>query len=85
MDKVSHRGFLISVFVRRTRGVWDVTTTIYVPEGLAHELGDQVIMDVDKSGTNRIDEVRQEAIERAKKAIDALVTPRSVTAAAATK
>jgi len=53
-------------------------TTIYVPEGLAHDLGDQVIMDIDKSGTNRIDEVRHEAIERAKKAVDDLVTPRAV-------
>jgi|KBSMisStaDraftv2_1062788.scaffolds.fasta_scaffold2934181_1 hypothetical protein len=78
MDKVSHRGFLISVFVRRTRGIWEVMTTIYVPEGLAHDLGDQVIMDIDKSGTNRIDEVRHEAIERAKKAVDDLVTPRAV-------
>jgi len=78
MDKVSHRGFLISVFVRRTRGIWEVMTTIYVPQGLAHDLGDQVIMDIDKSGTNRIDEVRHEAIERAKKAVDDLVTPRAV-------
>jgi len=78
MYKVSHRGFLISVFVRRTRGIWEVMTTIYVPEGLAHDLGDQVIMDIDKSGTNRIDEVRHEAIERAKKAVDDLVTPRAV-------
>jgi hypothetical protein len=81
MDKVSHRGFLISVFVRRTRGIWEVMTTIYVPEGLAHDLGDQVIMDIDKSGTNRIDEVRHEAIERAKKAVDDLVTPRAVVSA----
>ena len=84
MDKVSHRGFLISVFVRRTRGIWEVMTTIYVPEGLSHDLGDQVIMDVDKSGTNRIDDVRHDAIERAKKAVDDLVTPRAV-ASAATK
>jgi len=81
VDKVSHRGFLISVFVRRTRGIWEVMTTIYVPEGLAHDLGDQVIMDIDKSGTNRIDEVRHEAIERAKKAVDDLVTPRAVVSA----
>jgi len=81
MDKFSHRGFLISVFVRRTRGIWEVMTTIYVPEGLAHDLGDQVIMDIDKSGTNRIDEVRHEAIERAKKAVDDLVTPRAVVSA----
>ena len=79
MDKVSHRGFLIAVFVRRTRGIWDVMTTIYVPEGLVHELGDQVIMDIDKSGTNRIDEVRHEAIERAKKVIDNLVAVRTRT------
>jgi len=81
VDKVSHRGFLISVFVRRTRGIWEVMTTIYVPQGLAHDLGDQVIMDIDKSGTNRIDEVRHEAIERAKKAVDDLVTPRAVVSA----
>jgi len=44
-----------------------------------HELGDQVIMDIDKSGTNRIDEVRHEAIARAKKVIDDLIATRTRT------
>lgn len=79
MADVSHRGFLVSVFVRRTRGMWEVMTTIYVPDGLAHELGDQMIMDVDKSPTNRIEHVRAEALERAKKLIDELMAGRIVT------
>ena len=52
MDELFHRGFRASIFVRRSRGTWEVLTTIYVPEGLVHELGDQVIMDVDRSPTN---------------------------------
>jgi hypothetical protein len=78
MADLSHRGFLVSVFVRRTRGMWEVMTTIYVPDGLAHELGDQVIMDVDQSPTNRIEYVRSEAFEKAKKVIDDLVVSRAV-------
>ncbi len=78
MTEVSHRGFLISVFVRRTRGLWEVTTTIYAPKGLADELGDQVIMDVDPSPTNHIEQVRAEAFERGKKTVDDLVTGRIV-------
>ena len=78
MDELSHRGFRASIFVRRSRGTWEVMTTIYVPEGLVHELGDQVIMDVDQSPTNRIEHVRKEACERAKKVIDDLLTGRTV-------
>ena len=81
MADISHRGFLISIFVRRTRGMWEVMTTIYVPDGLAHELGDQVIMDVDKSPTNRIEQVRGEACERAKRFIDNIVATRAAGAA----
>jgi hypothetical protein len=53
-------------------------TTIYVPDGLAHELGDQVIMDVDQSPTNRIEYVRSEAFEKAKMLIDDLIVSRAV-------
>lgn len=79
MAELSHRGFLVSVFVRRSRGVWEVMTTIYVPDGLVHELGDQVIMDVDASPTNRIEQVRFAACERAKKFIDDFVAARTAT------
>jgi len=79
MAHLSHRGFLISVFVRRSRGTWEVMTTIYVPDGLVHELGDQVIMDVDESPTNHIEHVRAEAGERARKYVDDLITARAAT------
>ena len=59
--------------------MWEVMTTIYVPDGLVHELGDQVIMDVDHSATNRIEHVRTEAFERAKKFVDDFVAARTVT------
>jgi hypothetical protein len=78
MTDFSHRGFVVSVFVRRTRGMWEVMTTIYVPSGLTPELGDQVIMDTDESPTNRIEHVRTEAFERAKNVIDKLIVGRTV-------
>lgn len=77
MTDFSHRGFIVSVFVRRTRGTWEVMTTIYAPKGLVGELGDQVTMDVDPSPTNRIEDVRAQAFERAKKLIDDVVVRRS--------
>jgi LytS/YehU family sensor histidine kinase len=78
MADISHRGFRASVFVRRSRGAWEVMTTIYVPEGLVNEIGDQVIMDVDESTTNRIEHVRSKAFEQAKKAIDEIIAGRVV-------
>jgi hypothetical protein len=82
MIDFSHRGFLVSVFVRRTRGMWEVMTTIYARQGFADELGDQVTMDVDPSPTNRIDHVRTEAFERAKNVIDDLIARRNAGACA---
>ncbi|MGE5669028.1 MAG: hypothetical protein ACM338_12625 [Betaproteobacteria bacterium] len=77
MTDFSHRGFLVSVFVRRSSGTWEVTTTIYAPRALVDELGDQVTMDVSRSPTNRIEQVRTEAFEQAKKFINDLVARRS--------
>jgi len=47
----SHRGFPISIFIRRKSDTWEVTTTIYAPEDLIQELGDRVTMDVIKLPT----------------------------------
>lgn len=57
--------------------MWEVTTTIYAPEDLIHELGDRVTMDAMRLPTNRIEQVRIEALERAKKAIDEIVSRRA--------
>jgi len=69
MSESSHRGFPISIFIRRRADVWEVTTTIHAPEGLVHELGDRVTMDVVQLPTNRIEQVRSDALDRAKKII----------------
>jgi len=57
--------------------MWEVTSTIYAPEDLIHELGDRVTMDVMRLSTNRIEQVRTEAFERAKKVIDEIVNRRA--------
>lgn len=57
--------------------MWEVTTTIYAPEDLIHELGDRVTMDALRLPTNRIEHVRAEALEQAKKAIDDIVNRRA--------
>ena len=79
MTDCSHRGFPVSVFVRRIRGEWEVTTTIHAPKDLVDELGDQVIMDVSRLPTNHVEQVRTEAFEQAKRVIDDLVARRTVT------
>lgn len=79
MTDFSHRGFPVSVFVRRIRGEWEVTTTIYAPEDLIDEFGDRVTMDLSRSPTNRIEQVRAKALEQAKQAIDDFVASRTVT------
>ena len=78
MTDFSHRGFLVSVFVRRSNGTWEVTTTVYAPKGLIEELGDQVTMYVSSSPTNRIEQVRTDAFEQAKTVINDLVASRNV-------
>jgi hypothetical protein len=78
MTDFSHRGFLVSVFVRRASGTWEVTTTVHAPKGLSDELGDQVTMYVNRSPTNRIEQVRTEAFEQAKTVINDLVASRTV-------
>ena len=76
----SHRGFSISIFIRRKNDVWEVTTTIYAPEALVHELGDRVTMDVMQLPTNRIEKVRSDAFDKAKKTIDGIVRDRAAAA-----
>ena len=76
MTGFSHRGFPVSIFVRRIRGEWEVTTTIHAPDDLIDELGDQVIMDVSHLPTNHIEQVRTAAFEHAKTVIDDLVARR---------
>lgn len=78
MSDFSHRGFPISIFIRRKNDLWEVTTTIYAPEDLIHELGDRVTMDVIKLPTNRIEQVRDAAFEQAKKVVDDIVRRRAV-------
>jgi hypothetical protein len=80
MSDFSHRGFPVSIFIRRNKDMWEVTTTIYAPEDLIHELGDRVTMDVMQLPTNRIDQVRTQAFEQAKKVIDDLVSRRAAAA-----
>jgi hypothetical protein len=77
MAEFSYRGFPISIFIRRQRDVWEVTTTIYAPKDLVGELSDEVIMDSVRLPTNRIEEVRRQAHEQAKKFIDDLVARRA--------
>lgn len=79
MTEIWHRGFRVSVFVRRVRGEWEVMTTIYAPEDLIDEFGDEVTMDLSHSPTNRIDDVRANAFEHAKKAIGDFVARRTIT------
>jgi hypothetical protein len=67
MSDSSYRGFPISIFIRRRADEWEVTTTICGPEALAHELGDRVTMDVLQLATNRIEQVRSDAFDQAKK------------------
>ena len=80
MSESSHRGFPISIFIRRRADVWEVTTTIYAPEALVHELGDRATMNVVQLSTNRIEQVRSDAFDQAKKAIDAIVRDRAAAA-----
>ena len=54
-----------------------MTTTIYAPEDLVHELGDRVTMDVIQLPTNRIEQVRSDAFDQAKKTIDRIVRDRA--------
>ena len=69
----SYRGFPISIFIRRRADMWEVSTTIHAPEALAHELGDHVTMEVMQLPTNRIERVRSDALDQAKKTIDGIV------------
>lgn len=80
MSDSSYRGFPISIFIRRRADEWEVTTTIYAPEALVHELGDRVTMDVMQLATNRIEQVRSDAFGEAKKTIDGIVRDRAATA-----
>ncbi|MEO8187781.1 MAG: hypothetical protein ABI580_10510, partial [Burkholderiaceae bacterium] len=73
----SHRGFPISIFIRRRGDVWEVATTIYAPEALVAELGDRVTMDVVRRQTNDIEHVRAEAFEKAKNAVTEIVRQRA--------
>ena len=57
-----------------------MTTTIYAPEDLVHELGDSVTMDVMQLPTNRIEQVRSDAFDQAKKTIDGIVRDRAAAA-----
>jgi hypothetical protein len=77
MSESSYRGFPISIFIRRRADEWEVTTTIHAPEALAHELGDQVIVDVVQLASNRIEQVRSNAFDQAKKTIDGIVRDRA--------
>jgi hypothetical protein len=80
MSDSSYRGFAISIFIRRRADEWDVTTTIYAPGALAHELGDRVTVDVMQLTTNRIEQVRSDAFDHAKKTIDGIVRDRAAAA-----
>lgn len=80
MSESSYRGFPISIFIRRRADVWEVTTTIYAPEALVHELGDRVTMDVMQLPTNRIEQVRSDAFHQAKETIDGIVRDRTAAA-----
>jgi hypothetical protein len=77
MSDSSYRGFPITIFIRRNAGEWQVTTTIHPPEALAHEMDDRVTMDVLQFATNPIEQVRSDAFDRAKKAIDSIVRDRA--------
>jgi hypothetical protein len=79
MTEIWHRGFRVSVFVRRIRDEWEVATTIYAPEDLIDEFGDEVTMDLSHLPTDRIDQVRADSFEQAKKAINEFVWRRTVT------
>ena len=83
MSESSYRGFPISIFIRRRGDVWEITTTIYAPEALVRELGDRVTMDVMQLPTNRIEQVRSEAFDQAKKVIDGIVRDRAASTALA--
>jgi len=85
MSDFSHRGFRISIFVRRNKDMWEVTTTIYAPDDLIHELGDRVTMDVIQLPTNRIEQVRADAYEQAKKMINEIANCRAAVALHATR
>lgn len=80
MSESSYRGFPISIFIRRRADEWEVTTTIYAPEALVHELGDRITMDVMHLPTNRIEQVRSDAFDQAKKIIDGIVRDRAAAA-----
>ena len=77
MSDSSYRGFPISIFIRRRADEWQVTTTIHAPEALAHEMDDRVTMDVLQLATNRIEQIRSDAFDRAKKTIDGIVRDRA--------
>lgn len=80
MSESSYRGFPISIFIRRRADEWEVTTTIYAPEALVHELGDRITMDIMHLPTNRIEQVRSDAFDQAKKIIDGIVRDRAAAA-----
>jgi hypothetical protein len=77
MSDSSYRGFPISIFIRRCADEWVVTTTIYAPEALVHELGYPVSVDVMQVPPHRIEQVRTNAFDHARKAIDGIVRGRS--------
>ena len=74
-----HRGFRVSVFVRLIRGEWEVATTIYAPDDLIDEFGDEVALDLGHPPTGCIDQVRTDAFEQAKLAINEFVSHRTIT------
>ena len=76
MSESSYRGFPISIFIRRRADEWEVTTTIYAPEDLVHELGDR------NHGRNAIADQPNRAgpigrLDQAKKIIDRIVRDRA--------
>jgi hypothetical protein len=76
MTDFPHRGFAISVSIRRDKDMWDARTTVYPPNDLKHELGDPVTLDVTLLQTNRIEQVRAEAFEQAQGVINEIVSRR---------
>ena len=78
MSDYSHRGFRVSIFIRRSStDILEVRTTIYAPAGLIDELGDPVAIDIVHSSTNSLEKLGFDAFERAKKAINNIVSSRS--------
>jgi hypothetical protein len=78
MSDYSHRGFRVSIFIRRSSNdMLEVRTTICAPAGLIDELGDPVAIDVVRSSANSLEKLAFDAFERAKKAIDNIVSSRA--------